>query len=290
MNRLLQLIFVCLAFSALAFAQETSAPQALSVSPRDLARAKSLSGFAYVDSKVFTCNGQSFQIPRFRHKQTELMFHLVPGGRYLRGSSARETVRIKSEGPVREVSIQPFLICATECTQAAWKSVVGAEPSKHSGAERPVERVSWIEVQGFCGKAGLRLPSEAEWEFACRAGAKSAYSFGDDPGALGRYAEFKNNSRGEPKSVAGKAPSAFGLHDMHGNVLEWCQDAWAGTYQDAPETGWPARKGSIRGSLRVVRGGSFWSGSARCRSAARSSYGPGAHRLDLGFRPAKSLP
>ncbi|MBL4847149.1 MAG: SUMF1/EgtB/PvdO family nonheme iron enzyme [Planctomycetes bacterium] len=247
-------------------------------------RAKRLKGFRYLDMEPFACGGRRFQIARFSHAKTGLVFHLLPGGTYQRGSLGE-----KREQPVTRVTIQPFLICATECTQAAYQAVSGKAPSNFKGAQRPVEQVSWDEAGAFCTQAGLRLPSEAEWEYACRAGTKRSYSFGSGPSELGRYAEFNSNNGTETKDVGGKLPNAFGLSDMAGNVWEWCQDAWHDNYQGAPDTGWPAWGGGAGASLRVIRGGSWRNSAPGCRSALRNCYVPGDRRYSLGFRPARSL-
>jgi formylglycine-generating enzyme required for sulfatase activity len=246
-----------------------------------LKRANRLKGFTYLDTKSFTCGGKSFQIARFKHAKTGLVFHLVPGGSYLRGSTKGEA----REKPVAKVTIQPFLICATECSQAAWRRVTGKAPSRLKGARKPVDQVSWDDAQGFGNKAGLRLPSEAEWEYACRAGSTSAYCFGKIIGALYRYAAY---GPGETQDVGSRLPNAFGLFDMHGNVWEWCQDAYVDSYTGAPADG--SARGSAGASRRVLRGGSCGYPGSRSRSAYRSRLAPGNRLYNHGFRPAKSLP
>ncbi|MBL4850056.1 MAG: formylglycine-generating enzyme family protein [Planctomycetes bacterium] len=169
------------------------------------------------------------------------------------------------------LAIPPFLICATECTQAAWKEVMGTDPSHFKGARRPVEGVSWTDAQSFCTRSGFRLPIEAEWEFACRAGTTTKFGFGDSEGDLGRYAWFKGNSGSETKDVAGKLPNAFGLHDMHGNVWEF-----------------PAR--DTPSASRLFFRGGCWKDLAKiCDSAFRASTRSGRRGNYLGFRPARSL-
>ncbi|MGE0712447.1 MAG: SUMF1/EgtB/PvdO family nonheme iron enzyme [Planctomycetota bacterium] len=238
-------------------------------------QAKRLSGFLYLDTKAYACGGQRFEVARFRHERTGLVFHLVPGGSFQREAGSR-------------VAVRPFLISATETTQAAWEKVMGDNPSGFKGPNRPVENVSWNDAQGFCQKAGLRLPSEAEWEYACRAGTQSAYCFGEGEGELGRYAEYEGNNNKETKDVGGKLPNAFGLFDVHGNVWEWCQDGWHDNYQGAPRDG--SAWDSAGASDRVRRGGSWYDGAWGCRSADRRRCGPGLRFRNLGFRPARSLP
>lgn len=278
-------------------AGEASSPAAGS-SPyaRAVERAKGVRGFTYLDSKTFACGGQENTIARFKHAQTGLIFHLVPGGTYARGSASGDSY----EQPVREVTIQPFLICATECTQAAWKQVMGTSVAEQRDLadsswslhgvsdDRPMYYVSWTESGDFCRKAGLRLPSEAEWEYACRAGTTTEFGFGESEGGLGAYAEFKENNGQETKSVGGKQPNAFGLFDMHGNVWEWCQDAYQDSYTGVPIDGSALDKAGASG--RIIRGGGWDYPTFYCRSAFRLGYGRGYRGGDLGFRPARSLP
>jgi formylglycine-generating enzyme required for sulfatase activity len=257
--------------------------QGLSSYAGAIERAKRLNGFTYLDTKTFSCGGRGFTIARFSHTKTGLVFNLVPGGSYLRGS----TVGRATERPVAKVTIQPFLVCATECTQDAWQRVTGRIPSRFKSPRRPVEQVSWGDTQSFARKAGLRLPSEAEWEYACRAGSTGAYCFGKSGGELKRYAVCFQGNKGT-KDVATKLSNAFGLFDMHGNVHEWCQDAYEDSYTGAPADG-SARDGASA-SKRVYRGGSWKSYSADCFSYKRAGHTSGYRDRGLGFRPAKSLP
>jgi formylglycine-generating enzyme required for sulfatase activity len=252
--------------------------------PKALERAKRLAGFRYLDTKRFSCGGKAFDVARFEHAKTKLVFHLVPGGVYSRGSRKGRS----GEKPVARVKVKPFLICATEFTQAAWQRVMGTNPSRFKGASRPVETISWTDAQSLCRKAGLRLPSEAEWEYACRAASTRAYCYGDGDAQLGRYAVYGFKKRGvtQTAKVGSKLPNAFGLHDTHGNVWEWCEDVY-GSYDQAPADGSARGTG---GSKRVGRGGSWYYPTRSCRSAMRRKITPGNRNYDLGFRPAKSLP
>ena len=186
------------------------------------------------------------------------------------------------------VNLQPFLMCRTECTQEAWDRVGGSDDRKLLPiAGFPIESVSWRDCAVWCRKAGLRLPSEAEWEYACRAGTATAYCFGDEDSDLGEYAWYDGNSRGKTYPVGQRKPNAFGLYDMHGNVHEWCQDWYVGNYSRAPSDG-SAYEGG--GSQRMVRGG-YWLSLARgCRSAFRFMEEPSCRDQIIGFRPAASLP
>ncbi len=185
-----------------------------------------------------------------------------------------------------------------EVTQGQWKAVMGTEPWKgkqyvQEGDDYPAVYVSWDDAQVFIdslnardGVSRYRLPTEAEWEYAARAGATTAYSFGDDVGELGEYAWYEANAwnAGEQYAhqIGQKKPNAFGLYDMHGNVWEWVEDWYdSGYYQDIPATD---PKGPQTGSGRVIRGGS-WNFSARFARSAHRDYGPPESRdYDLGFR------
>jgi formylglycine-generating enzyme required for sulfatase activity len=177
-----------------------------------------------------------------------------------------------------------------EVTQQQWMAVMGDNPSKFKGRSNPVEQVSWDDVQDFIrrlnqkeGTNKYRLPTEAEWEYAARAGTTSTWSFGDDASDTGRYAWYRDN-RTHP--VGQKQPNAWGLHDMHGNAYEWVQDWYDdGYYARSPGTD---PKGPSTGAFRVLRGGG-WGDSARfLRSASRSYNAPDSRPGDLGFRLAFS--
>jgi formylglycine-generating enzyme required for sulfatase activity len=214
----------------------------------------------------------------------------IQPGRFMMGSPASEAGRNDDE-PQHSVTItKAFWLGQTEVTQAQWQAVMGSNPSHSQGnPNHPVEQVSWNDAQEFCRrlsqKTGLtfRLPTEAEWEYACRAGTTTAYSFGNDAGRLGEYAWFKENSGGSTKPVATRKPNAWGLHDMHGNVWEWCSD-WYGEYPSGAATD---PQGPRSGSGRVLRGGS-WSRYSDCRAANRNGNVPGSRNSLYGFRVART--
>ena len=174
-----------------------------------------------------------------------------------------------------------FSIGVHEVTQSQYEQVMGVNPSSFKGANNPVEMVSWDDAVAFCEKlsslpaevaAGrvYRLPTEAEWEYACRAGTTKAYSFGDNTQDLGKYAWFDDNSNRTTHGVGEKLPNGWGLYDMHGNVCEWCSD--------------------VEGSRRVFRGGSYNAGAANSRTAGRNRIAPSLRGYFLGFRLALSSP
>ena len=198
-----------------------------------------------------------------------------PAGRFAMGSNDRGS----DERPVHEVTLtKGFWMAKTEVTQAQWKSVMGNNPSNHEGDNLPVECVSWFDCQEFCEKTGLSLPTEAEWEYACREGAGITTDYA---GTLDDMGWYDRNSGGETHPVGQKRPNYWGLHDMHGNVWEWCAD-WYGGYPSGAVTD-PTGAGS--GDFRVLRGGCFSYYAWYCRSAHRSWYDPGIGIDFSGFRP-----
>ena len=243
----------------------------------------------------------------------------IPAGTVTMGSPADEKNRFEDEEQVSVTLTKPFSLGKTEVTQGQWKEVMGTEPwdgQKYVKADKdcPATYVSWDDATAFCQnlteierKAGklkadeeYRLPTEAEWEYACRAGTETAFSFGDDESKLGEYAwwggfDLAALTKGEVKAGGGNAareqyahtvgtkkPNPWGLHDMHGNVAEWCSD-W---YGDSLAGGTDP-VGPEEGSSRVFRGGGWWPDPGFCRSARRVNL-PSDRRSFLGFRVARS--
>ena len=222
-------------------------------------------------------------------------FVWVPPGRFRMGSPEGETGRRDDEGPWMVTLTKGFWLGKYEVTQAQWEAVMGVNPSKfaENGAQRPVENVLWedchalIDKLNHSGPGTFRLTTEAEWEYACRAGVAGAYGFGDAPSALDGHAWYTENSDGATHPVGQKAPNAWGLHDMHGNVCEWCQD-WYGAYPEGPEMD-PA--GPPSGQYRVLRGGGWDGDPAACRAGRRRIFIPGyfQRQSDLGLRLARTF-
>jgi len=207
----------------------------------------------------------------------------LPRGTFMMGSDEFEFAK-----PVHQVRVEPFNIGRTEVTQAQWRAVMGNNPSDFKGDTRPVENVSWIEAKEFCRRLSemtsfnFRLPTEAEWEYAARAGTRTRWSFGDDEEKLGEYAWFFGNARGETHPVGAKKPNGYGLYDMHGNVWEWVEDHWHSDYKGAPTDGRAWLTGDDNAS-RVLRGGS-WNDDNVLRSANRYLSYPDFRNLNFGFR------
>jgi formylglycine-generating enzyme required for sulfatase activity len=233
----------------------------------------------------------------------DMEFIKIPAGEFMMGSSHGGD----DEKPQHKVNIsQPFYLGKYPVTQRQWREIMGSNPSSFPGDDNPVESVSWDDVQEFIQKLNkapdklkhceYRLPTEAEWEYACRAGTTTEYSFGDDEELLGKHAWYGENSGGKthpvggkaPKGkthpVGGKAPNPWGLYDMHGNVWEWVAD-WYGDYPEGEATD---PTGAESGSARVVRGGSWNRGAQFARSALRLWDLPDDRYSGSGFRLAAS--
>jgi formylglycine-generating enzyme required for sulfatase activity len=200
------------------------------------------------------------------------------------------------ELPRHRVCIQKdFFLGKTEVTQAEWVAVMGSNPSNFKGRDNPVEQVSWNDVQSFLERRNkqdsanrYRLPTEAEWEYAARAGTKSTYHWGDDAGPLGQHAWYDGNSGERTHPVAQLKPNPWGLYDMHGNVWEWVEDCYHESYAGAPSDGsaWTSScyRYSDGGQLRVLRGGSWSNNPSDCRAANRIHYTPDDRNGGNGFR------
>ncbi|HEY9603467.1 MAG TPA: SUMF1/EgtB/PvdO family nonheme iron enzyme [Allocoleopsis sp.] len=230
----------------------------------------------------------------------------IPGGTFLMGSPESEAERSNSEGPQHTVTLQPFFIGKFPVTQAQWQAVAGfskvkidldPDPSSFKGANRPVEQVSWYDATEFCARLSkktgrqYRLPSEAEWEYACRAGTTTPFHFGKtiSPELAnydGKYT-YGSGSKGiyrEQTTEVGSFPAnAFGLYDMHGNVWEWCADHWHDSYKGAPTDGsvWLSEN---KKNYRLLRGGSWDGNPGYCRSAFRGGDMPDTPYCDDGVR------
>jgi formylglycine-generating enzyme required for sulfatase activity len=248
-------------------------------------------------------------------------FVLIPAGTFRMGSPKSEKGRVPDEGPVHAVKItQPFYVAKYEVTQAQWKAVMGNQPShfSHAGDHAPVEQVSWLECTKFCRETGLVLPTEAQWEYACRAGAKTALYSGPLT-ILGEYngpeldgvAWYGGNSgvrykggvdssfwrakqhphkRAGTHPVGGKKPNGFGLYDTLGNVSEWCEDVYDKAFYKKRDAQKPDPVCYGGSGFRVIRGGGWYDQPGNVRCALRRRGRPGHSEYILGFRPVKKIP
>ena len=224
----------------------------------------------------------------------------IPAGTFKMGSPHNEEDRDKDEGPQHMVMItRPFGMGALTVTQGCWEALMGSNPSHFAGDPRlPVEQVSWKDI---CGPDGFldrlnaltegtrpegqvfRLPTEAEWEYACRAGTTTAYSFGSDWANVGDYAWNVDNSNERPHPVGQKKPNAWGLYDMHGNMWEWCLDVWHDTYKGAPQDGSAWVEGGDH-YQRIIRGECWHCKAQDTRPAFRYKLGSDNQNYHIGFR------
>ena len=236
---------------------------------------------------------------------------LIPAGRFKMGRVNGQA----DEGPVHEVEVDSFLIDRHEVTQERWDKLVLGNPSHFKGPRRPAEMISWGEAALFCNKRseaeglqpcydeetalcdfsanGYRLPTEAEWEYACRAGSGDDYHFGPHPNRLGDVAWYKDNSSKQTQPVGRKEPNAWGIFDIHGNVAEWCNDMYAEDYYaDSPRKN---PRGAADGETYVLRGGAWNCSPESCRASYRVGADPGFQdacfaKDAIGFRCARNAP
>ncbi|MBD2625814.1 formylglycine-generating enzyme family protein [Anabaena variabilis FACHB-164] len=221
----------------------------------------------------------------------------IPGGKFLMGSPASEKDRESDESPQHEVTVPGFFMGRYEVTQAQYQAIIGSNPSNFKGENRPVEQVSWDDAVKFCqaltertGKT-YRLPSEAEWEYACRAGTTTPFYFGESiTPELVNYnsnipyaAAPKGKYRQQTTEVGIFPPNSFGLYDMCGNTWEWCQDYYQNNYTGTPNDGRAWLK-TISKEYRLMRGGSWSRAASGCRSANRHWHSPDARGNHYGFR------
>jgi formylglycine-generating enzyme required for sulfatase activity len=239
--------------------------------------------------------GEGRDLPTSLINSIWMEFRLIQPGTFMMGSPTSKAGR-GDDGKEHQVTLtRPYYLGIYPVTQEQYERVMGANPSKFKGARHPVDTVSWEDAQEFIGNLNAlsaeqsggrkyRLPTEAEWEYACRAGTKTAYSFGDDPKVLGKYGWFADNSGSKTHPVGEKEPNPWGGYDMHGNVWEWCHD-WYGDYSAGAVID---PTGPSEGSLRVFRGGSWNYEAAICRSAYRNRINPSYRYNGFGFRLALS--
>ncbi len=258
-----------------------------------------------------TPSADTVSIPKEITNTLGMKLVLIPAGEFLMGSPASDNYATFDEQPTHQVRItRPFYLGVHEVTQGQYRAVAGQNPSHLKGSDDlPVESVSWSDAIAFCNKLsereglkpyyqvggglhgggdGYRLPTEAEWEYACRAGSTTRYCFGDDAANLGGFAWYGDNSNVKTHPVGQKRPNDWGLCDMYGNVWEWCWD-WhdASYYRQSPHAD---PLGPPQTANRVDRGGSWGSDPDLCRSASRFRGDPATRDSHLGFRVARVQP
>ena len=245
---------------------------------------------------------KTIEIYLTEHASLELL--RIPEGQFKMGSPENEANRYPDESPQHSVSISTFYMGKFDVTQEQYEAVTGDNPSAYAGPKNPVESLSWFDAAEYCNKLNLRLgkigihvqlPTEAQWEYACRAGTTTRFYFGDKDEDLGKFAWYKVNSYDTkedfgPHPVGLKPPNAFGLYDMAGNVSQWCQDWYDSQYYEkspprdpkGPETGEFQKQ--VKGAGRILRGGAWDDEPRDCRSANREYKAPGYRSFRRGFR------
>lgn len=221
----------------------------------------------------------------------------LPGGRFMMGN------KDEVDAAPHEIVVSSFYMDKHLVTQEQYQKVMGSNPSRWKGDKNPVEQVRWSDAVKFCNKRseleglqpcydlktwkcdfdanGYRLPTEAEWEYACRAGSTTAYFFGDTPAKLGDYGWYDRNSGGHPRPVGQKQPNPWGIYDICGNVWEWCNDFYkVDYYQEAPRQD---PRGPEEGETKVVRGGAWRFSAESCRSGYRYNENPGYADVCFGY-------
>ena len=221
----------------------------------------------------------------------------IPAGKFIMGD------KDEVDAPPHEVTVSAFFIDRQLVTQQQYAKVMGSNPSRWKGDQNPVEQLRWSDALAFCNKRseleglqpgydlkslacnfaanGYRLPTEAEWEYACRAGTTTPYFFGDNPTKVGAYAWYEKNSEGRPRPVGQKLPNPWGLYDMAGNVWEWCNDNYQVDYYEKSPRENPT--GPESGPNRVLRGGAWRFSADNCRSGYRYNESPGSADVCFGY-------
>jgi formylglycine-generating enzyme required for sulfatase activity len=217
------------------------------------------STMVYVKTNTYQAGGKTHTVKEYRHEKTGMEFILIPAGTFLCESENKKPYTVK---------VEQFLISKTEITQEAWQKIMKSNPSRFSGKNLPVESVSWHECVEFCEKIGLELPTENQWEYACRSGTQSEYYWGNT--IEEEYCWYQENAK-QTNPVMKKKPNAFGVYDMIGNVGEWCKNM-------SPELN------------PVIRGGSWTSSDVECASNHRYPCSPNFSHSNLGLRCVLNLP
>jgi len=222
---------------------------------------------------------------RVKDKGTGIELLLVPPGKYRRGASVGDDSAFDDEDPAHDVTLtQPFYLGRYEVTQAQWQAAMGSNPSEMSkDPQAPVESVSHDDIASFNQKTGLRLPTEAEWEYACRAGSTTARY-----GELDAVAWHSGNSDSTTQPVGQRRANALGFHDMLGNVWEWCSDWYSDSEYARCSAGVVDPKGPSTGDSRVLRGGSWNNDGWNCRASHRDVVRPAFRGVNVGFRASRS--
>ena len=229
----------------------------------------------------------------YRDRQTDMVFVAIAGGVFRRGGDGTELGAWDNEAPAAMVRLSSFLIAKYEASQDEWWRVMGGNPARFQGVDLPVENVSWHDCMEFCSRVALALPTEAQWERACRAGTLTPFAYG---AVLDEEVANFNGTRPYGDSPPSRfrettvpctslSPNPAGLHHMHGNVAEWCRDVYDEDFYSDPASEKPDPVATSGSGHRVLRGGGWYSQATHCRSAHRSYDDPSHRGRNIGFRP-----
>ena len=222
--------------------------------------------------------------PEYLHVKTGIVFVRLPGGTFTMGSPEGEVGARKHERPLHQVTLGSFLIARYEVSRTEWARVM--QRTLVRGDQRPMNNINWYQCQEFCKRTGLRLPTEAQWEYACRASTTGPYA---GSGRLREMGWYWENSGYAPHPVDSLLPNQSGLFQMHGNLSEWCRDTYDGRFYSKPAATGKDPVCTAGSENRVVRGGGWRSPAVSCRSANRQRHDPSRGSTDLGFRPVLPL-
>lgn len=244
----------------------------------------------YLGTKKYSTLTYTFEVEEYLHKPTNMEFIFLPGGSFTMGTENVWKQRFDHCMPSRVVKVPPFLIAKYACTQFTWKNIMGTEPwrketgylkkyfvpqsNTKAGVLYPVSYISWEDCKEFCKKTGLSLPTEAQWEYACRGGSAADYCYGNAHETFEQYAWFTENAQAKeelyPHTIGQKKSNAYGLYDMYGNISEWCEDIWVNNYRNAPIDG--RARLSPRSDEKVHRGGDYTISATEGQSAHNRFY------------------
>jgi formylglycine-generating enzyme required for sulfatase activity len=257
--------------------------------------ARRMPGFDFFRMETFSCGGRTHEVAIFGHRKTGLEFVLVPPGTFDMGLSDDDEAANDDDRRHRVRLTKPFLIARTECTQKAWDRFDVSSSRVWTGPDLPIHGVTWEQCTRWCRDAGLSLPTNAQWEYACRAGVKGRWCFGDSAALLDEYAWEAGGAGWEVHPVAMKKPNAFGLYDVHGNVEEWCSD-WCAPHAagDTTDPTGPDEAhapeldvAGTRSKAHVLAGGSWYEATP---AGFRWMGRVGSTCSMDGFRPAADVP
>lgn len=251
--------------------------------------------YRWLKTERYECQGLSHRIASFRHVGTGLVLHLIPGGTFRMGTVSERWKGFYKERPLRSVTVEAFLVGRYEVRQEIWDELGGVDTRRFRGAQRPIDSVTWRDARKWLKTAGggLRLPSEAEWEYACRAGSTTSFFWGETMDSSYSWTKLNcadvglQGSREIHLHFQSRKWNAFGLVDMSGNVWEWVEDAWRPNYEGAPKTGLPVSGETV---LRPLRGGCWINDTKSARSGRRNEFEGNKAYFVNGFRVARSLP